>query len=370
LKEGTDLENLDDNEWDHLVTEVVEVMREMDNPLLCANPHEGAREYRAIYQEFWYRLGTVLLTHSQGGDATAFSSDRFQVEMVRELVARITELVLVGQPDLRAGATIAVLQLSVACMERTMELEQKLQVANRQYKAAGRNQNRKLQTLQHSMDAWKRHKAELEEIVEGPGFQGVFIHRYRDSNSHIRCMSLEALSQLTLLRPDLFLRDKYLKYFGWMASDKVAVVRVAALKGLLAPFEAVAKENDNQTTKRPDSLIIDILGMKNVCTKFLNRIVDCTEDSQSSEVQETAMELLLTMLKEEFLDEWEDDNGWDQVNLKALDKNTTPKVRKDALYFILEQLDSFDTEDDDNKSQSMSVSDKKQVERVEGIATW
>jgi hypothetical protein len=83
------------------------------------------------------------------------------------------------------------------------------------------------------------------------------------------------------------------------------------------------------------------------------------------------MELLLRMLQHEFLDEWEDDDGWDQVNLKALDPNTSPKVRKDALYFILEQLPSFDSHEDDNRSTLSSVvGEKKQAERVEGIAAW
>jgi cohesin complex subunit SA-1/2 len=378
LEQGTDLEELDDNEWDTLVTNVVEVMRETDadQTLLSVNPNEtnmGAREYRAIYQEFWYRLGTVILSHSQNtasntnddSETILFSSNRFQVEMMRELVTRITELVLVGQPDLRAGATMAIWQLSISCMERTIELQLKLQVASRQFKSANKSQSRKLQALQHSMDAWKRHMAELEEIVEGNIFQGVFIHRYRDSNPYIRGQSMETLSKLCLLRPDVFLRDKYLKYFGWMASDKVASVRVAALQGLLAPFAAAS----NTTNKPP--IPITLTSMQNVSTKFLMRIVDCTEDSQSLEVQEMAMELLLRMLQHEFLDEWEDDNGWDQVNMKALDLNTSPKVRKDALYFILEQLPSFDSHEDDNRSTLSSVvGEKKQAERVEGIAAW
>jgi cohesin complex subunit SA-1/2 len=368
LPATTDLEEMDDNEWDTLVTEVVQVMRETDTELLTANPDErtGPRQYRAIYQEFWYRLGVVLLSHTQeGGDESQeFSSNRFQVELVRELIARVTELVLVGQPDLRGGATIAIWELAKACMERTVELESKLATAQRQH-AASKGQSRKLQALTHSMDSWKRHKAELEELVEGPVLQGVFIHRYRDSNPYIRCHSLEFLSQLTLLRPDLFLRDKYLKYFGWMSSDKVAVVRLAALNGLMAPFQ-------HKPSKRtPTSLELDIYSMQSVCSKFLSRIVDCVEDSQSLQVQETAMELMLSMLQKEFLDDWDDDQGWDQVNLKALDPNTTPKVRKDALYFILEQLDCFDA-DEDNRSyvSTQTASDKKQVERVEGIASW
>mgnify|MGYP001343070599 CR=1 FL=1 len=115
----------------------------------------GILAYRTLYKEFWYRLGHVLLAHSPsptaamvseddeesdmdsepGSDGNSkkrkkpkesqqpFSSNRFQLEKVRDLILRMTELVSVGQPDLRAAATVAVLQLAKACVERTAELE-------------------------------------------------------------------------------------------------------------------------------------------------------------------------------------------------------------------------------------------------------
>lgn len=389
LKPDTDLEELNDEEWDSTVTDVVNVMRESEvDCLLSANPEEkvGLQEYRAIYKEFWYRLGNVILTHSQqqmsfdksqeGGEEEEqpdkpqpFSSSLFQVEMMNNLVTRITELVQVGQPDLRYGATAAIWELACACMERSVELEQKIQVATRQYKAVKKQQSKKLESIKLSMDSWKRHKAELEEIVQSAVFQGVFIHRYRDSNPNVRICSMEFLSKLTLLRPDLFLENKFLKYFGWMASDKEAAVRVAALEGLLGPFRHAKRDTANKKT----SLQVDVEDMESACLKFLTRIVDCTEDAESLQVQEVAMELLLFMLKNEFLDEWDDDDGWDQVNLKALDQNTSTDVRRDALYFVFDQMDCFDVEEDGNDGKSTmshGLGEKKQVEQIESIASW
>lgn len=219
LKGGVDLEELDDDEWDTLVTEVVQVMQECEIALFTAAPQDkvGLREYRGIYKEFWYRLGVVVLSHTAGTSgndeeldgaspqAQSFASNRFQVEMMRDLISRVTELVLVGQPDLRAGATMAVFELAKACMERTVELSSKCATAQRQY-AASKGQSRKMQALQTSIDSWKRHQAELEALVEESVIQGVFIRRYRDSSAHIRCLSLETLSHLTLLRPDIYLK--------------------------------------------------------------------------------------------------------------------------------------------------------------------
>lgn len=457
IPDGTDLEELEDEHWDDLVTNVVNVMRETDDDrtLLCADPPEegkvGQVAYRHIYKEFWYLLGRVILstssmsnptpsqtsgvslmedeednvsgtddsrTEDEGGDSDSdedellslnskkkgprqkkmrnpakpkmnkgnkqsgsnvttssastpfrerFVSNHFQVELVRDLINRLTELVSVGQPDLRAGGTIAIMQLSKACTERTVELETKIQVATRQYKAAVQQKSKsKMQALKNAMDAWKRHKAEVEEIVEGPVFQGVFIHRYRDANASIRKECMDALSKLSLIRPDIFLVDKYLKYFGWMTYDKKAPVRIAALEGLSAPFKAydaqVKKQTSSSTSATP--YVVDISAMQNVTLKFLDRIVDCTEDSQSVKVQEAAISLILAMLKEEFLDDWQDDMGWEQINLKALDVLTSLTVRRDALYFVLDQLPSFDVE------RGAQISEKKQSDQLTAIASW
>jgi hypothetical protein len=221
LPDNTDLEDMDDAEWGEQVTKVVDVMRESDTALLTVEVDDkvGVREYRALYQEFWYRLGIVLLSHTAGSDdgdedaTQKFNSNPFQVELMRDLVSRVTELVMVGQPDLRAASTMAVWELAKASMDRTVELATKLETAHRQH-AASKGQPRKLQALQHSMDSWKRHKAELDVLVEEAVIQGVFINRYRDGNASIRRESLDALRQFILLRPDMFLKGMFLKLTG------------------------------------------------------------------------------------------------------------------------------------------------------------
>lgn len=384
-------------------------------------PKLGPATYRDIYKEFWYRLGNCILAHTpqtpiasldeddddeeaeeddisddgslslslknnrkrnmsvkKKGVTTAsedFSSNRFQVEMARDLVERLTELVTAGQPDLRMAVTLAIMQIAQACMERTVELETKIQVATRQYKAATQQKSMsKIGALKNLMDTWKRHKAELEELVEGPVLKGVFINRYKDANASIRQQSLEAMEKLCLVRPDLFLIDTYLKYLGWMVSDKDSKVRLAALKGLLAPFlvnEAQRAKNQPGSSRRSASSSnspypIEITNMQNVSHKFLGRIVDSVEDSATEvPVQEFAIKLMRCMMEVGLLDDWEDDDGWDQINLKAIDGLASPQVRKDALYFVVDQLDSFDHE-----VQTSIVGEEKQEEQLEAIAGW
>ncbi|KAG7357038.1 hypothetical protein IV203_001726 [Nitzschia inconspicua] len=442
--EGTDLEEVEDEKWDEMMSKVVTAMLDetsVDRTILCADhppppPHDQQPKisviaYRAIYKEFWYRLGHVLLAHSPSTTANAnsliqeesdddeldqesdnesldsldfdrdddddekegnekkkkkkeskvtkkkntgaatspeiFSSNRFQLEMMRDLISRVTEFVTVGQPDLRSSGTLAIFQLGKACMERTVELETKIQVASRQFKSAKQNQAKsKMEQLKINIDAWKRHKAELEEIVTGQVIQAVFINRYRDANATLRKESLDSLSEISLIRPDIFLVDTYLKYFGWMTHDKDPIVRKAALNALLAPFRIYQEQVKGPTTLKQSGnsspFQIEIEAMKHVSIKFLARLVDCTHDANNIGVQEVAMKLLSQMMRVGFLDDCDEDEIWDSINMKCLDQHTSPQVRKDALYFVLDQLAAFDSEDE--------LNEKKLIERLASLAGW
>lgn len=437
----TDLDELSDDDYDTILTNVVQAMTDTADEILIYSklpttnatvtisngtgqnatlvtktiptPKIGPATFRDIYKEFWYRLGTTILNYTPqnafvadddddydsddenvGGDNFSFgnkgtkknkksslsrgkqhefSSNRFQLEMARDLVQRLADLSTVTQPDIRMASTFAIFQLSQACIERTVELEMKIQTSKRQYKAASQQKSSsKMETIKNQMDIWKRHKAELEDLVENDVFKGVFTKRYRDSNASIREESIKALQKVCLVRPDMFLVDAWLKYLGWMASDLEPNVRLAALEGLLAPFivhEAQASEAG--ATSLPSSsktapFPVDITSMGSVTKKFLTRITDSLLDiAKEVPIQETAIKLLNNMMMVGFLDDWEDDAGWDQINLKAIDIDASPLVRKDALYFVLDQIDAFDQD-----APASGHTEQKQEEQLQGIAEW
>lgn len=134
-------------------------------------------------------------------------------------------------------------------------------------------------------------------------------------------MCIETLSRMTLQRPDMFLTDKYLKYFGWMMHDKDHHVRIAALNGLLQPFNAVQDAQDGKELGPADEFLmidkIDLSLLENVVGKFLSRITSSIKDPKP-EVQEVAMKVLLMLLKNGFLDDCDDDKIWDAINQRAL----------------------------------------------------
>jgi len=107
--------------------------------------------------------------------------------------------------------------------------------------------------------------------------------------------------------------------------------------------------------------------MTNVCMKFLSRIADCTIDVNSS-VHVPAMRLLLSLLKEGFLDEFEDEAVWERINNCAINPSASPEMRKFALEFVIEQLEAFD----DPEDEDAAAGDEERiiVGKIDALASW
>ncbi|KAL9183151.1 hypothetical protein ACHAXT_004938 [Thalassiosira profunda] len=425
------LDDMDTEEWARVVTDLVDDMRHVpaNRILLCADPlgavHQaeeltrrekrakngaaagardgkgsaGSMEYRKIYAEFWYALAHVALT--EGGMATtkneftqpAGGSDdddsegeeggpaivRLDAELVKGLLLRIVELSPVGQPDVRAAATLAALSMSHAVLDQSAVLAKKLDVAHRQYAAATKGRKSpgrkspggaKAESLKLRTESLKRTIEDLEEVVLGPVVQGLFVHRYRDSNEHIRALCLASLSRYTLQRPDLFLTDKYLKYLGWMMHDKSPYVREAAFRGLLAPFEAVSDAAAGAARKPGDEHLmiekIELGALEHVVAKFLGRICGAVEDPDAG-VQGAAVRLMLQLLRGGFLDDVQDDGLWDKTNLRCLAPDASDDVRRTALYFVLDQLEAFD---DGGEDERAAPDERKRAGQLDAIASY
>lgn len=380
LEDSHILEQMDNEEWAKVVTDLVDQMRitSPDKILLQAqflseDKSQSVREYRKIYQEFWEGLAMVALeegnmannanTAKDSSDDDESNNDdesssenfnRLDVNLTHEILLRVTELVSVGQPDVRAAATVASLHMSHSLVIQSKQLHKQVQVTTRQLNSAsGKTKKQHLQIL---LDSQQRTHDSILEILQSTIIQGVFTHRYRDSNPYIRYKCLELLSSLVVERPDKFLNDQYLKYFGWLMSDKSPQVRQKALEGMTAPF--LIKN-------------IDVSLMEHVLSKFLPRIADCVLDL-FVDVQEKAMSLLLILLKKGFLDDVDNEHLWNQINFKSIDPDTSSQVRKEALYFVMEQLEVFDEDPISNKMRGSTPSlNKKQItQRLDALASW
>ena len=348
----TDLESMADKDFEKLVIQIAGEMEDLpaDHTPLVANTTKltvAQAEFRKIFEEFWYQLGKTALTYS-APTGEKNGSERFRVELARDLVQRMADLLTLWIPDIRLGLVTAIYQMGRAMLERTVELQTKLATAERQLTVAKRSrQQRKEEALEEQIESWKRTVDDIEAFATDMVVQSVVVKRYRDSCEFIRVATLEALGQFCTIRPDLYATSIYLKYFGWMLSDEVPAVRIAAIKGLLVPLE---KEE-----------AVDTEVMERILTKFVGRLTDLSTDVEL-EVQEAAMALLLQYLRNDFFETVVDDDIWSRINHRVLDDSTTPTVRRDALYFVLDQMEAFDS--------GTAKTEREAVDQLESLSHW
>ena len=79
-------------------------------------------------------------------------------------------------------------------------------------------------------------------------------------------------------------------------------------------------------------------------------------------------------------------HSWSQINNRAVAADTSPAVRRDALYFVLEQLEAFDEGEEDSDEEDVVAaarrrrgkestsasdsSDRRIAQRLDAIASW
>eukprot|EP00547_Thalassionema_nitzschioides_P014618 CAMPEP_0194233122 /NCGR_PEP_ID=MMETSP0158-20130606/1202_1 /TAXON_ID=33649 /ORGANISM="Thalassionema nitzschioides, Strain L26-B" /LENGTH=1373 /DNA_ID=CAMNT_0038965965 /DNA_START=18 /DNA_END=4139 /DNA_ORIENTATION=+ len=333
------LEDYNHDDWDKVTNQLVDDMRYTPIPFFLLSNYDWEQQhqqsmdmhqaFRQAWEAFWYQLVEVTLS----------SNDRFAMEMVKDWNVRLHELLEVSQPDIRAAAVMASMQMALSLLKLSCDTKAKLARYERQVKSCSSSQKKKKQLLlDEQVQPTKRWLEELETLVD-TNFTAVFMNRYRDSNPVIRAYNLSVLTQMMVQRPDLYLRDKYLKYIGWTLSDKNAQVRCAAIDGLLAPYS-------------------DMDALQNVVRKFLPRLADCTIDV-STKVQEKSMSLFLKLAKASLLEDFDDDLLWEQINNRALAADTTAVVRRDALYFIMDQLEAFDDQEEEEQKPTKNSTWKR-----------
>ena len=358
-----DLEDLSDDDFETMIANVIDSALECpeNQVLLCADPlgasHAArakarasiaAQAYPRLYRDFWQTLGRMAL---------AGTTTSFQVQTVNEIQVRIIELLGVGQPDIRAAALLASNHLSIAMLQRTVDLRAKLDVAKRQLGGAQRNQAKdKARGLKGQVNSWTRVIDDLEsKAFENVRF--VFENRCTDSNEHNRAESFDSMARYFQIRPDTFVADTFLKFFvRHMYEKKSALVRKSAIAG----FTVAIRQLGPGCSKVPGMEHLPVDKVERSVSECLKVLWMRTMDTDGS-VQELALELALLLTREGHMDYVDDEMIWNKINKQALSPSATPTARRDALYFVMEQLDAFEH---DGKAESHAVS------KIDQIARW
>ncbi|KND00360.1 uncharacterized protein SPPG_04684 [Spizellomyces punctatus DAOM BR117] len=208
-----------------------------DYPIIAKSRGRGANKFRKNFTDFWSKW-MARIRHN-----ILFDDNGWCLEaLVVWLVAMSSS---VFRPFRHTATTVALVLLTGLC-DIAKQVHNEWTTANRQLsteqkKSSSGRKNQKVQQLEQRVEALHDKKVKLETQMNDL-FDSVFVHRYRDSDPVIRTECIRELGLWIMRFPDMYLDPQYLRYLGWMLSDKSPTVRLEALRSLcrLYAVEAMA----------------------------------------------------------------------------------------------------------------------------------
>ena len=183
------------------------------------------RETKEQFCEFWRLWAThaaVCMTLVPAG-----SADAQDVPVLWLVVGWLADLSSASARAVRQAATLASMAVGAAVAARCAELASVAAVGSTQPGAPGKRARAAGADTAQTASALQETREVLDDI-----FTLVFMHRYRDVHAPIRAEALEGLAGWLGQWPGELLSNRYLKYTGWMLSDRDAHVRQAAVDAL------------------------------------------------------------------------------------------------------------------------------------------
>ncbi|EGD81544.1 hypothetical protein PTSG_02263 [Salpingoeca rosetta] len=194
---------------------------------------------------------------------------------------------------------------------------------------------KKLEEVEDAMSQASMRKERVDEILTLI-FEGIAIHRYRDVSADIRVVVMEELGTWVTEYSEMFLDDKYLKYFGWELNDRSADVRVSVVDTLTRLF---ANEEMNQR--------LDLF-----YSKFKNRLLFMLQDT-SDTVVSRIISLMMQLYSRGRLAEEETKRPW------ALCFAANPAVARQAgahlVHTLIAQLQELCAEDEHDEEHELRL---------------
>ncbi|KAI9003378.1 hypothetical protein DFJ74DRAFT_436159 [Hyaloraphidium curvatum] len=197
-------------------------------------------------------------------------------------VLKVYTLTLSSSPmrHLRHTATFAALAMcSGLCQagRKAADEEASLQRQLQAEKSKTGKRHETLQSRQKELESMRKAiDVECAEI-----FNGVFVHRYRDVDALIRSDCIRELGAWIKTYPETFLDAQYLRYAGWMMSDRTPKTRlpsVVFLKDLL---------------RDPQAATVFVPGLRQFLERFRPRLLDIAQRDTDRRCREEAAQVVV-----------------------------------------------------------------------------
>ncbi|ODV93209.1 hypothetical protein PACTADRAFT_4993 [Pachysolen tannophilus NRRL Y-2460] len=209
--------------------------------------------------------------------------------------------------------------------------------------------DRRITQISSNVQIYKQQKLNVEEFLKDIS-NTTFVHRYRDVDPKIRQECISSLGEWIDIYPEFFFESSYLRYFGWILSDKNSLVRLEVLKSLAKLYRK--------------GLIAP--GFRQFTERFKKRLIEmCIYDSDY-QVRLHAIMVIFEIGKIGFLEDEEilsvtalafcDQNN--KLNLTCNTNNKFNKLQHELIKFIslfeMEQTKEFK----DNFNENILINEK------------
>ncbi|XJO74885.1 hypothetical protein BDV3_005641 [Batrachochytrium dendrobatidis] len=194
-----------------------------DYPLAPKGKGRSSIKFRKTFEEFWTRW--VRLVNSK----IVTKKGSLLTELLSQWLATMSSS---SFRPFRHTATTAALVILTGLCDSAQNNHTELAIANRQLETEqSKGVSQRLKQTETRVYDLQAKKSMLENRMKDL-YDGIFIHRYRDTDSVIRSECIRELGQWIHKYPTYYLDSQHLRYLGWMLSDKIGHVRLDTLSSL------------------------------------------------------------------------------------------------------------------------------------------
>ncbi|ETV68145.1 hypothetical protein H257_15875 [Aphanomyces astaci] len=339
VEEQDDLDELDLMSFVDTVVVSLQASNQLVYPL--ASKVKGFRKFKDSFATFW---GQWI--------EECWDSDLIHnTDIVEKVVDWLNSLSSSEVRAIRHTTTFAAYAIGNALVARARQLTDQLVPINRQCAAvadtsktpkSSKKNNPKLARLLELKGTYDEQLANTQTYLTSL-FNGVVVHRYRDTMPELRLESVQTLGHWIHTLPEEFLVDNYLKFLGWMLNDKSAKVRVAVVNAL----QTIYSHEDNA-----DKLAL-------FTSRFMRRYLEMCDDVDDDVVL-SIVELIAKIDRLNLLD-----GESDLTVVERLVFDADSRIRRSAAEFVCLQYDAFGVTDDDMTEAQLIVQAVALVEFAE-----
>jgi hypothetical protein len=231
-----ELEGLQPDELNELLRDMVQYMSERNTaffPLSGAGGKVG-EAIKANFEKVWEEFVGSLLSWTTGVSTALSKAGGEPFECLETVVNVLISLSSFSVTSVRDTVTESAMSIGLHVNKFIVETRNKLDLTTRQLtaeksKERGSKTSPKYGAIQSTVSELETNIENYEGLITVI-FNAVFAHRYKDFNETIRAHCIRRLGQWILQDPARLLENTYLKYLGWLCSDRCNEVRLEAVK--------------------------------------------------------------------------------------------------------------------------------------------